>query len=970
MSDTDPSVYFALAHEAWQNGQAALAAGNLGDASRWLERAQRVAPADDAVMLSLAVLRLRQGRPSDAERLLESLTARVDLREAWLALAAARLEQGDAQAAASALRVALSGHVLPQSNDIDALASHIVTAIGARGWCGVYLDGTLHFAAHGRVKRVRRKDGSLGVEAEGHDLLGSPILLRRIARSEGVVTVRDGGLDGWIWHPADPDTDPVLTISGADRKGRFTLCADDTEMDAPGALARPRRFRVTAEQLAGLAAPIEVRDRTGAHLPGSPLDPWGESRGAAAIALAVARRYPVRGRAEPTPLALAAAPVGPRGSPGHARQTPDRALAVVVPAHSGAALTLACLDQVAATVPEGTAVIVVDDATPEPALAAGLDILARSGRIRLLRHKANRGFPAAANAGLRAAAALPGRRDVVLLNSDTRPAPGWLAALRTVVQASSDIGTATPLSNDATILSYPHPGKANPAPEGAALGSMARNAARAAVGAAVDIPTAVGFCMYIRRECLEAVGVFRDDVFAQGYGEENDFCIRAHQLGWRHVAVPGAYVAHMSGASFGATTGPLLARNLAVLERLHPGYGSAITAFHTLDPLAPFRRRLDTLRWREARKQRALLLITHDRGGGVERVVCAAAAEATQAGTRPIVLRPAASLVEGQRMPAGLVTVHDGADDRDDPQFPNLRYAIPDELPGLVALLKADGVSAIEVHHMAGHPHAVLDLAKLLRAELRFHLHDYACFCPRISLVGAGRHYCGEPVNPAECEACVADAGSALEETISVVALRVRSADDFGRAARIVVPSKDAANRLRRHFPTVTAQVQPLTDDAALPKPLPLRQDLPRRVAVVGAIGPEKGYDILLACARDAAWRNLPLDFVVVGHTYDDRRLLDTGRAFITGQYDDDEAPGLIRAQGAHLAFLPSIWPETWCFALGIAWQAGLSAAVFDIGAQAERMRATGRGWILPLGLPPVAINNALLSVRAARSDV
>ena len=113
MSDTDPSVYFALAHEAWQNGQAALAAGNLGDASRWLERAQRVAPADDAVMLSLAVLRLRQGCPSDAERLLESLTARVDLREAWLALAAARLEQGDAQAAASALRVALSGQVLP-----------------------------------------------------------------------------------------------------------------------------------------------------------------------------------------------------------------------------------------------------------------------------------------------------------------------------------------------------------------------------------------------------------------------------------------------------------------------------------------------------------------------------------------------------------------------------------------------------------------------------------------------------------------------------------------------------------------------------------------------------------------------------------------------------------------------------------------------------------------------------------------
>jgi glycosyltransferase involved in cell wall biosynthesis len=139
---------------------------------------------------------------------------------------------------------------------------------------------------------------------------------------------------------------------------------------------------------------------------------------------------------------------------------------------------------------------------------------------------------------------------------------------------------------------------------------------------------------------------------------------------------------------------------------------------------------------------------------------------------------------------------------------------------------------------------------------------------------------------------------------------------------------------------------------------------------VVGAIGPEKGYDVLLACARDAAWRGLALEFVVVGHTFDDRRLLDTGCAFITGRYDEAEATALIRAQGAHLAFLPSIWPETWCFALGAAWRAGLSAAVFDIGAQAERVRATGRGWILPLGLPPVAINNALLSVRAAPGDV
>ena len=58
------------------------------------------------------------------------------------------------------------------------------------------------------------------------------------------------------------------------------------------------------------------------------------------------------------------------------------------------------------------------------------------------------------------------------------------------------------------------------------------------------------------------VGLLREDLFAQGYGEENDFCIRARHLGWRHVAVPGVFVAHAGAGSFGSAKAQLLARNL------------------------------------------------------------------------------------------------------------------------------------------------------------------------------------------------------------------------------------------------------------------------------------------------------------------------------------------------------------------------------------------------------------------------
>ena len=49
----------------------------------------------------------------------------------------------------------------------------------------------------------------------------------------------------------------------------------------------------------------------------------------------------------------------------------------------------------------------------------------------------------------------------------------------------------------------------------------------------------------------------------------------------------------------------------------------------------------------------------------------------------------------------------------------------------------------------------------------------------------------------------------------------------------------------------------------------------------------------------------------MVGTTIDDQRLMDTGRVFVTGPYQPEEAVALIHAQNAALAFLPSIWPET-----------------------------------------------------------
>jgi hypothetical protein len=100
----------------------------------------------------------------------------------------------------------------------------------------------------------------------------------------------------------------------------------------------------------------------------------------------------------------------------------------------------------------------------------------------------------------------------------------------------------------------------------------------------------------------------------------------------------------------------------------------------------------------------------------------------------------------------------------------------------------------------------------------------------------------------------------------------------------------------------------------------------------------------------------------VVGGTIDDPRLFDTGRVFITGRFQAEEVENLVRAQQASLGFFPSIWPETWSLGLTELWRAGLTVAAFDFGAQSERIRRTGRGFVLQQGLQASAINNLLVA--------
>jgi GT2 family glycosyltransferase/glycosyltransferase involved in cell wall biosynthesis len=979
----------AAVRDAWDRGAAAAHRGEITIALRHYEYARRLAPGDAEITLAIGAARLRQHDPRAAEAF-ALVAARDDVQEAWLGLAAAHHGMGEHVLAGQNLRTLLSRHGHVRGAAAVRLHDAITLACRGAGWCALSADGRLRVTLFdppaeltgivilldgeplgGRPRRSTRDNDRqralyclpnawrdakhISVCLEGRHLLGSPLEASVIGRVEGVVTAADSGLTGWAWFPADPDCAPVLTIR--DARGstlRIVASAHAPEVRHASPLARPRRLHVQAADLCALTAPLEVQDTGGRNLYGSPLDPRTEQRSAAGASELARRMFPagIRKIDSAVDLRMTAVPADIVGVRSITRRAPGSAgIDVVIPVYGGHHQTLACIRSVLASLPPNARCIVVEDASPETGLVTALQGLADRGRIMLRRQPRNRGFPATANAGIRAA----GERDVILLNSDTLVPPGWIERLAAAAYSAADIGTATPFSNNATVFSYPREDGPNPFPDEVATLRLDRLARRANGSIVVEVPTTHGFCVYLRRDCLRKVGLMREDLFAQGYGEENDFCNRARHLGWRHIAVPGVFVAHVRGGSFGSAKTQLLARNLTILNRLHPGYDALIARFREADPLAEARFRMDAMRWRQRRSRKgAAVLITHARVGGVKRRVAERCLYFAASGLRPIVLTPGTD-AHGRTV----CCLADGTVE----DFPNLRFDTAGGLAELAAFLREDKPVRVELHHFVGHDPAVLGLAAALDVPYDVVVHDYAWVCPRITLIGADKRYCGEPGGDA-CEACYSDIGGKIEEDIRPSRLRLRSASVLAGARQVVVPSRDVAVRLGHYFPKVTCAVTPWESDAVPPSANRRISRLRLRVAVVGAIGIEKGYEYLLACARHVTSQRLAMEFVVVGHTCDDRRLLDTGAVQITGNYEEAEAVELIRAQDAELGFLPALWPETWSYTLSQLWQAGLEVVAFDIGAPAERIRAMHRGHLLPLGLPPAAACRALLAYR------
>lgn len=197
--------------------------------------------------------------------------------------------------------------------------------------------------------------------------------------------------------------------------------------------------------------------------------------------------------------------------------------------------------------------IIVNDKSDEVTTGWLREFCAGKPLFTLIEHPENRGYTKAINTGLSRSQA----DYVVTLNSDTIVTKGWLEGLVRCIRSDQKLGIVGPLSNAASWQNVPDlldenkQFAVNDIPLDMTPDEMAELVCDASHHTYPRVPFVNGFCFMMSREVIDSIGLLDEVAFPTGYGEENDYCIRAADAGFELAVADDAYVFHAKSKSFG-----------------------------------------------------------------------------------------------------------------------------------------------------------------------------------------------------------------------------------------------------------------------------------------------------------------------------------------------------------------------------------------------------------------------------------
>lgn len=594
--------------------------------------------------------------------------------------------------------------------------------------------------------------------------------------------------------------------------------------------------------------------------------------------------------------------------------------------------------------------ILLNDNSSDERIKPYIDSISDGTHILAFTNEKNLGFSGNINKGI----AQSDKHDVLLLNSDTIVTRGWIDKIIACAYSDVAIGTVTPLSNNATICSVPEFCKENPVPVSPCVDEMGELIERISLKRYPQIPVAHGFCMFIKRNVIELVGLFDAETFGRGYGEENDFCFRAEQMGFIHVMCDDTYICHTGTSSFQSEEKrKYIEEHEKILIERYPKQFRRVQEYCRDNPNRMIQ---DNVKYHLAAcngKYNILFVVQADfRQDAADHV----------GGTQLHVK----DLTDGLKYKYNIFVLARNQ------EYINLTEYIDDEIFSFrffagekpiyqqihnekmreiyAAVVDGFHIDLIHVHHVLGLSHEIYYVARERGIPIINTLHDYYMICPTIKLLNLEEKVCWDEKNVGICAACLEKQMKIAEGLSYIDFWRKENRKVLGWCTSIIVPSNSAKTIISSYYPELKENIQVIEHGLDING---VENNTPEkkkgevfRVAFIGGLNVAKGSEYAYQMIKNG---DKKIQWYVFGKVGDDHlRTLEQKNLTKYGAYERDELPELLKNNQIDLVCILPIWPETFCYTLSEALLCKIPVLVTDMGALGERIKKMQVGWRIP----------------------
>ena len=254
------------------------------------------------------------------------------------------------------------------------------------------------------------------------------------------------------------------------------------------------------------------------------------------------------------------------------------------------------------------------------------------------------------------------------------------------------------------------------------------------------------------------------------------------------------------------------------------------------------------------------------------------------------------------------------------------------------------------------NPYRILKFIQDLKVKYKFKvqipIHDYFVVCPSYTLLNNFGKYCFVPRDYSICNKCLKKHGGEFKifNTYyeNITEWRKRFAKFLSVVDEIICFSQSSKNILLKAYPRIEGKIAVIphvVDYLPSLKSGPARDNDVINIGFIGAINYEKGLVIIkdmLKLIRKKKYKNIKI--VIIGTTSE---AISDKNLIITGVYDRQKLPDLANKYKINLFLISSICPETFSFTTEEVIKMNVPVAVFNIGAQAERVKKYKKGLVI-----------------------